>query len=117
VLALGDTFTRNYPNIDWGNGGGIDGMILANDRYLKVANDNTKIVPGHGPLATKANLQEFHDMLVTARDRVKKLFDEGKTEQEVLAADPLADLSKKWAARAGPRQRADVHAQRLQLVP
>jgi glyoxylase-like metal-dependent hydrolase (beta-lactamase superfamily II) len=101
VLALGDTFTRNYPNIDWANGGGIDGMILANDRYLKVANDNTKIVPGHGPLATKANLQEFHEMLVTARDRVKKLYDEGKTEQEVLAADPLVELSKKWAAQQG----------------
>ena len=101
VLALGDTFTRNYPNIDWGSGGGIDGMILANERYLKAANDSTKIVPGHGPLATKVNLQEFHDMLVTARDRVKKLFDEGKTEQEVLAADPLADLNKKWAAAQG----------------
>jgi cyclase len=101
VLALGDTFTRNYPNIDWGNGGGIDGMILANERYLKAANDSTKIVPGHGPLATKVNLQEFHDMLVTARDRVKKLYDAGKTEQEVLAADPLADLSKKWASTQG----------------
>ena len=101
VLALGDTFTRNYPNIDWANGGGIDGMILANARYLKAANDTTKIVPGHGPLATKANLQEFHDMLVTARDRVRKLYDEGKTEQEVLAADPLAELSKKWAAPQG----------------
>ncbi len=101
VLALGDTFSRFYPNIDWANGGGIDGMILANERYLKAANDTTKIVPGHGALATKANLQEFHDMLVTARDRVKKLFDEGKTEQEVLAADPLADLSKKWAATQG----------------
>jgi cyclase len=101
VLALGDTFTRNYPNIDWANGGGIDGMILANERYLKAANDTTKIVPGHGPLATKVNLQEFHDMLVTARDRVKKLYDEGKTEQEVLAADPLAELSKKWAAQQG----------------
>jgi cyclase len=101
VLALGDTFTRNYPNIDWANGGGIDGMILANERYLKVANDTTKIVPGHGPLANKANLQEFHDMLVTARDRVKKLYDEGKSEQDVLAADPLAELSKKWAAAQG----------------
>jgi glyoxylase-like metal-dependent hydrolase (beta-lactamase superfamily II) len=101
VLALGDTFTRNYPNIDWANGGAIDGMILANERYLKAANDTTKIVPDHGPLATKANLQEFHDMLVTARDRVKKLYDQGKTEQEVLAADPLAELSKKWAATQG----------------
>src|ERR1700726_1126924 len=73
VLALGDVFTRNYPNLDWGSGGTIDGMVLANERYLKAANDQTKVVPGHGPLATKANIQEFHDMLATARDRVKKL--------------------------------------------
>jgi len=101
VLSLGDTFNRNYPNIDWSNGGGIDGMVLAADRYLKAANDSTKIVPGHGALATKADLQEFRDMLVTARDRAKKLYDEGKTEQQVLEMDPLADLNPKWAAQQG----------------
>jgi cyclase len=100
VLTTGDTYgSRTYPNIDWGSGGSIDGMILATERYLKDTNDNTKIVPGHGPVATKANLQEFHDMLVTVRDRVKKLFDEGKSEQEVLAANPIADLDGKWAGQ------------------
>jgi len=101
VLALGDTFTRNYPNIDWGNGGNIAGMVAAADRYLKAANDNTKIVPGHGGLATRANLQEFRDMLATVRDRLQKLYDEGKTEQEVLALDPLKDLNVKWAGQTG----------------
>jgi len=102
VLSTGDTYgSRTYPNIDWGSGGSIDGMILAVERYLEAANDATKIVPGHGPLATKAKLQEFHDMLVTVRDRVKKLVDEGKTEQEVLAANPIADLDGKWAAPQG----------------
>jgi cyclase len=93
--------TASYPNLDWGSGRTIDGMILALETFLKAANDNTKIVPGHGPLATKANLQEFHDMMVTARDRVKKLFDAGKSEQEVLAADSLADLNTKWANPQG----------------
>jgi cyclase len=101
VLATGDTFTKNYPNLDWGNGGTIDGMILANEKYLQIANDTTKIVPGHGPLLDKAYVKEFHAMLVTARDRVKKLYDAGKTEQEVLAADPLADLNTKWASAQG----------------
>jgi glyoxylase-like metal-dependent hydrolase (beta-lactamase superfamily II) len=102
VIALGDTYSsRTYPNLDWGSGGTIDGMILALDRYLKAANDTTKIVPGHGPLATKANLQEWRDMMATVRDRVKKLFDEGKSEQEVLAANPLADLDGRWAGPAG----------------
>jgi glyoxylase-like metal-dependent hydrolase (beta-lactamase superfamily II) len=102
VLALGDTYSsRSYPNLDWGSGGTIDGMVLALERYLKAANDTTKIVPGHGPLATRANLQEWHDMMATVRDRVKKLFDEGKSEQEVLAANPIADLDGKWAGPAG----------------
>ena len=58
-------------------------------------------IHGHGALATKANIQEFHDMLVAARDKVKKLFDEGKSEQDVLAAHPLADLAQKWASAQG----------------
>ena len=101
VLATGDTVSRSYPNLDWGNGGTIDGVVLAVERYLKTANDNTKIVPGHGALATKANLQEYHDMMATVRDRVKKLYDEGKTEEQVLAMKPLADLDAKWGAAQG----------------
>jgi glyoxylase-like metal-dependent hydrolase (beta-lactamase superfamily II) len=98
VLSTGDIFTRNYPNIDFANGGNIKGMIAGANTYLKVANDNTKIVPGHGPLATKADLMAYRDMLVTAQDRIAKLVKEGKTEDEVLAAKPLADLDAKWAA-------------------
>src|SRR5258708_1554542 len=102
VLVTGDVYgSRTYPNLDWGSGGTIDGMILALETFLKAANDTTKIVPGHGPVATKANLQQFHDMMVTARDRVKNLYDAGKTEQDVLAADPLAGLNTKWAAPQG----------------
>ena len=102
VISLGDTYSsRSYPNIDWGSGGSIDGMILAVDRYLKAANDTTKIVPGHGPLATKANLREWRDMMAAVRDRVKKLVDEGKSEQEVLAANPIADLDGRWAGPPG----------------
>jgi cyclase len=55
-------------------------------------------VPGHGALANKANLVAWRDMLITSRDRIQKLVNEGKTEQEVLAAKPLADLDAKWAA-------------------
>ena len=49
VLVTGDVLAQNYPNLDWGSGGTIDGMILAHRTYLKAANDTTKIVPGHGP--------------------------------------------------------------------
>ena len=99
VLATGDTFNnlKRYQNIDFANGGDVRGMIRAMDTYLKAANDNTKIVPGHGPLATRADVVAFRDMLVTSRDRIEKLFNEGKTEQEVVDLKPLADLDATWA--------------------
>jgi cyclase len=98
VLATGDTFTNGrYPNIDFANGGNIKGMIAATDIYLKLANAKTRIVPGHGPVADKAALAEYRVMLVTARDRMDKLVKEGKSEQDVIALKPFADLDKKWA--------------------
>jgi cyclase len=79
ALDTGDTFTNigRYNTIDFANGGDIRGLIRAVDAYLKVSNDNTKIVPGHGALATKADLVAWSEMLVTSRDRVQKLVDEG----------------------------------------
>jgi glyoxylase-like metal-dependent hydrolase (beta-lactamase superfamily II) len=99
VLATGDTFNnfRRYQAIDFMNGGDVRGMIRALDAYIKVADDKTKVVPGHGPLANKADLEAFRAMLVTSHDRIKKLVDDGKTEQEVLDMAPLADLDKTWA--------------------
>jgi glyoxylase-like metal-dependent hydrolase (beta-lactamase superfamily II) len=98
VLATGDTFTNGrYPNIDFANGGNIKGMIAAADAYLKLANDKTRIVPGHGPLADRAALMAYRTMLVTARDRMAKLVKEGKSEDDVVAAKPFADLDAKWA--------------------
>jgi glyoxylase-like metal-dependent hydrolase (beta-lactamase superfamily II) len=100
VLCTGDTVNnlKRYQNIDYANGGDVRGMIRASDTYLKASNDSTKIVVGHGPLASKADVAEFRAMLVTSRDRIKPLFDAGKTEAEVLALDPLKDLNEKWAA-------------------
>jgi cyclase len=98
VLATGDTFTNGrYPNIDFANGGNIKGMIAAADAYLKLTNAKSRIVPGHGPVADKAILTEYRTMLVTARDRMDKLVKEGKSEADVLATKPFADLDKKWA--------------------
>jgi cyclase len=98
VLSTGDTFTNGrYPNIDFANGGNIKGMIAAADAYLKLSNDKTRIVPGHGPLADKAALMTYRTMLVTARDRMAKLVKEGKSEDDVVAAKPFVDLDAKWA--------------------
>jgi cyclase len=98
LLSTGDTFTNGrYPNIDFANGGNIRGMIAATDIYLKLTNAKTRIVPGHGPLADRAALAEYHKMLTTARDRMAKLVKEGKSEADVVAAKPFADLDAKWA--------------------
>src|SRR3954447_2140560 len=103
VLCTGDTANnlKRYQNIDYMNGGDIRGMIRALDTYIKAANDQTKIVVGHGGLATKADLVVFREMLVTSHDRIKKLYDEGKSEEEVIAAKPLADLDATWANNPG----------------
>jgi len=98
VLATGDTFTNGrYPNIDFANGGNIKGMIAAADIYLKLCNDRSRIVPGHGPIADKAALLDYRTMLVTARDRMAQLVKDGKSEDDVVAAKPFADLDVKWA--------------------
>jgi cyclase len=98
VLSTGDTFTNGrYPNIDFANGGNIKGMIAATDAYVKLTNARSRIVPGHGPIADKAALIEYRTMLVTARDRMAKLVKDGKSEDDVVAAKPFADLDAKWA--------------------
>ncbi len=96
VLATGDivTFGR-YPNIDYVYGGSIDGMIKGVDVVLNVAKDDTKIVPGHGPLGTKREIHEYREMLVQTRDRVAKLKASGKSEDETVAAKPNADYDAK----------------------
>jgi cyclase len=97
VIHMGDTyFNGRYPFIDAGTGGKISGMIVAADKVLTVANNDTKIVPGHGPLGNKEGLGRFRDMLVTARDRVQKLKSAGKSAQEAVAEKPFADLDPVW---------------------
>jgi len=97
VLVTGDiVFFGRYPNIDFLYGGSIDGMIRGVDELLKFAKDDTKIVPGHGPVGTKAMMREYRQTLVDARDRVQKLKAAGKTEDEAVAAKPNADYDAKF---------------------
>ena len=100
VISTGDVMNnlKRYQQVDYGNGGDIRGMIEVTDTFLKLANDTTKVVVGHGPLANKADVVTYNTMAKTARDRVEKLVKEGKTEAEVVAANPLADLNATWAA-------------------
>jgi glyoxylase-like metal-dependent hydrolase (beta-lactamase superfamily II) len=99
VLCTGDVMNNRhrYQQVDFANGGDIRGMIRATNDWLKLANDNTKVVVGHGPLAKKSDIAEYNAMVKSARERVEKLVNEGKSEAEVVAAKPLADLDKTWA--------------------
>lgn len=91
VLHLGDTFFSGiYPFIDLSSGGRVDGVIAATERALEIAGPKTKIIPGHGPLSTRADLTKYRDMLVSIRDRVRKLIEEGNDRAEVLAVTPSA---------------------------
>jgi len=100
VLCTGDVMNsrHQYQQVDYANGGDIRGMVRATEIWLALANDNTKVVVGHGGLANKADIATYHEMVKTARERVEKLVKEGKSEAEVVAANPLADLNKTWAA-------------------
>jgi cyclase len=97
VLHAGDLFFNGiYPYIDGSTGGSIGGMIAATDQLSALADNKTKIVPGHGPLGNKADLARFRDMLSTARDRVQKLKSSGKSIQDAVAAKPFTDLEPAW---------------------
>jgi len=97
VLHTGDLFFNGlYPFIDTSGGGGIDGMIAASARLLETAGESTKIVPGHGPLATRKDLVAFRDMLVGVRDAVAKLVEAGKSLEETVAAKPTAPWDPVW---------------------
>lgn len=93
VLHAGDLFFHKlFPYIDLDNGGTVDGYIAGQELLLSMAEDDTIILPGHGGVATKANLREDLDMLIDAKGRVEQLVGDGKTIDEVLEINPLADF-------------------------
>jgi cyclase len=97
--VVGDIFSNHfYPIIDLASGGSIDGTMHTLDRVLAQTDEQTKIVPGHGPVATRADLQDYRDMLVQVRQRVEVLIAAGKTIDEAVAAAPTKDFDAKWGS-------------------
>ena len=97
VIHAGDIFFNGfYPFIDVEHGGSVKGMIKAVNAILSLADDKTKIIPGHGPLGDKAQLTGYRQMLEVVYERLGKLKAEGKTVKEAVAAMPLADLEGTW---------------------
>lgn len=97
VIHLGDVFfNRLYPFIDASSGGSVDGVLAAVDRTLALADDGTRLIPGHGPLATKADLRQYREMLATISGRIKAQLREGKTLQDIVASKPSAEFDAVW---------------------
>jgi cyclase len=97
VIHMGDLFFNGlYPFIDTYSGGNVDGVIAAADKVLAMADDNTRLIPGHGPLARKADLKAYRDMLAAISTRIKAQMKDGKKMDEIVAAKPTADFDAKW---------------------
>ncbi len=97
VIIAGDLhFNYMFPFIDLDNGGTVSGYIAGMQRLIKMAGEDTVIIPGHGELASRADLQAAVDMLVDARSRVEALVLEGMSADDVVAANPLADYHDTW---------------------
>lgn len=115
VIHMGDVFwNRLYPLIDTGSGGTIDGMVAAVDRALALAGPGTRIIPGHGPLATRDELAAYREMLATIGSRIKAMIREGKKLEEIVEANPTADFDAVWGKGfIPPRKFAEMVAMNL----
>lgn len=93
VVHMGDTFFMgSFPFIDVPNGGSIDGVIATASKVLSMIDDETRIIPGHGPVTDNKGLAAYRDMLATVRGRVAKMKAEGKTLDEIQAANPVEEF-------------------------
>jgi glyoxylase-like metal-dependent hydrolase (beta-lactamase superfamily II) len=97
VIHMGDIFFNGfYPFIDASSGGSADGVVAAVDRALALATDRTKVIPGHGPLATKADLKAYRDMIATVQGRIRSQIAAGKSVQEVVDSKPTKEFDARW---------------------
>lgn len=98
VIHTGDLmFAGLYPFIDLDSGGSVNGLLAAVDRMLAIADDKTRIIPGHGEVTGRAGLVAYREMLAVTSGRVRDLVKAGKSVDQVLAARPNADYDAKLA--------------------
>ena len=101
IVHSGDVFVRyGFPYIDQPNGGSIEGMIRTVDYVASITDADTKFIPGHGQLSTRDDLLAYGAMLRTIRDRVQALMNQGRSLDQVIAANPTAGYEERGTARA-----------------
>ena len=97
VIHAGDTYFNGfYPFIDTSSGGSVVGMISAAEKVLSLAGENTQIIPGHGPLSNREELEAYREMLVTVRVRTESAIAQGLTLEQFIASDPTAEYDEAW---------------------
>jgi cyclase len=119
VIHMGDVyFNGRYPFIDTSSGGTVQGVIAACDKVLAIATDNTRIIPGHGPLSNRAELQAYRDMLATVLSRIKAMIAEGRKLEEITASRVTEDFDPKWGKGfIAPHKFAEMVAMNLLSNP
>lgn len=99
VFHMGDVFNNaGYPYIDRSSAGTFDGIIAASESVLARANAQTRIIPGHGPLADRDDLENYLNVLKAIRGRFQSLIDEGRSEDQVVAAGVTSEWDATWGA-------------------
>ncbi|MEO0720980.1 MAG: MBL fold metallo-hydrolase [Pseudomonadota bacterium] len=99
VFHMGDVmFSGMFPFIDIGSGGSVEGYLAALQKAYDMADETTKIIPGHGPLSTREDIAMLRDMLADARDAVQAEIDAGKSLEQTLDARPLEPWVDDWAS-------------------
>ena len=97
VVHMGDTFFRDrFPFIDTATGGSIDGMIAATGAGLAVMDARTMVIPGHGALSTRQDLRAYRDALMSMRDAVAGLMEEGHSLERLQDFRPIRDQAEAW---------------------
>lgn len=97
LFHMGDIFfNRSYPFIDVENGGSIDGVIAAVSKVHGLADGESIVIPGHGPVTDKAGLKEYLDMLTGTRAIIAEMKAAGKSLEEIREAKPLGDFKERW---------------------
>jgi glyoxylase-like metal-dependent hydrolase (beta-lactamase superfamily II) len=97
VVHAGDLFFNGFfPFIDGAHGGSVRGVIAGADNMLALTDADSKIIPGHGALASREDLQRYRDMLATAYERLLALKNQGVSAEDAVAKAPLADLEADW---------------------
>jgi glyoxylase-like metal-dependent hydrolase (beta-lactamase superfamily II) len=97
IIHMGDNFLSGvYPIVDVDDGGSLDGMISTVNTVLEFVDDETKIIPGHGPVGDKAMLRAYRDMCVTLRDRITDMKGRGMTVDEMIEANVTEGLDDVW---------------------